>query len=176
LLSDAEESKNDSVSDFESSVLEPDEPASEVDFNADSDFNSEDNHDDIPASPSFPSSPRNHITFNEPDEPASEVDFNADFESEDNPDDIPASPSLPSSPQNHIAFNETDPEKTDNLKVTRVSAIRNGLKGLKDGMKPQGLFQFWKRGTTEDRNQYFEREDERHNEWMEQHKEGGAKR
>lgn len=61
-----------------------------------------------------------------------------------------------------------NPDKPD--KITRVSAIRRGLKGLDDGLEPRGLLKFWKRGTEEDRNQYFGREDERHNEWMEKEK------
>jgi hypothetical protein len=62
-------------------------------------------------------------------------------------------------------------EKMTNNWSALVTAIRSGLKGLGDGLNPQGLFKFWKRGTKEDRNQYFGREDERHKEFMEQHKE-----
>jgi hypothetical protein len=108
----------------------------------------------------------------EPDERGVDIDFNSEDNAEDN--DIPTSSSLPSSPQN-ISFDEIDPspdelDRQKNQKVTRVSAIRSGLEGLNDASKPRGLFKFWKKGTNEDKNQYFQREDERHNEWMEQDK------
>ena len=100
--------------------------------------------------------------------------LNIDFDTEDDviDNDLPINPSIPSSPQN-ISLNETDPNKPDrqnNHKLTRVSAIRSGLKGLNNTSKPWGLFKFWKKGTEEDKNQFFAREDERHNEWMEQNK------
>jgi hypothetical protein len=100
-------------------------------------------------------------------DPDEENEFNTDF---DKDNDLPLAvtqiSSLPSSQS--IPPDETDHDKPNNL--TRVSAIRSGLNGLKDGLKPQGLLKFWKRGTDEDRNNFFEREDERHNEWMEKEK------
>ena len=108
--------------------------------------------------------PEQDMVDSEPDEIGVNIDF-----TEDN--DLPASSSLPSSlpssPQN-IPLNKTDHDKP--AKVTQVSAIQSGLKGLEDGLKPQGLFKVRNRGTKEDRNQYFECEDKRHNEWMEKHK------
>ena len=100
--------------------------------------------------------------------------LNIDFDTEDNvkDNDLPINPSIPSSSQN-ISLDETDPNKLDrqnNHKLTRVSAIQSGLKGLNNTLKPWGLFKFWKKGTEEDKNQFFAREDERHNEWMEQDK------
>jgi hypothetical protein len=109
--------------------------------------------------------------------PASdERGVNTDFNTKDNvqDDDILASSSLPSSSQD-IPLDKTDPtpgpDKLDSQKrrkVIRVSAIRSGLKELNETSKPRGLFKFWKKGTNEDKNQYFQREDEKHTEWMEQ--------
>jgi hypothetical protein len=41
---------------------------------------------------------------------------------------------------------------------------------LKDGLEPTGLLKFWKRGTEDERKQYFEQEAERHKELMEKEK------
>lgn len=86
---------------------------------------------------------------------------------QDNDLPVNRSPSLPSS-QDTIPPNGTDPNKSD--RKTRVSAIRSGLEGLKDGLEPTGLLKFWKRGTEDERKQYFEREAERHKELMEKEK------
>ena len=46
-----------------------------------------------------------------------------------------------------------NPDKPD--KITRVSAIRRGLKGLDDGLEPRGLLKFWKRGTEDGERKIF---------------------